>query len=192
MLEAVSKYCRKLLGASNITKLPFYNLRHTEEVVKNAKVIAQRCQFPEDEIEPILIAAWFHDTGFKETYFGHEEISKKFAANFLEENGYCRDKQEIVLSCIEATKMPQSLKNRYDEVLADADIFHIVTTDFFFKKLLLRREWELVLQKTYTDQEWHELNLKFLEQNHFFTSYCKGKIGKQKNLDKIRTILKFY
>lgn len=194
ILDVVANYCQDHLSNSECSKLPFHSLQHTLEVVERVKLIAQKCSLSKDEMEPVLIAAWFHDTGYSSTYVGHEEESARLAEKFLSQAQYDREKIKLVVSCVHATKMPQNPMSEQAEILCDADIFHISTPDFFFKKLLLRREWELILGKTYSDQAWHELNLAFLQEHHFFTSYSKevGKQGKRLNIEKVKMILQYY
>jgi predicted metal-dependent HD superfamily phosphohydrolase len=162
-------------------------------VVSHAKAICDYIGFSKDEAEPVLIAAWFHDTGHSEVYEGHEEASKRLAKEFLEKEGYPKEKIVTVLSCIDATKMPQICIDRYAAVLCDADVFHIGTTDFFFKKLLLRREWNLNGIMKLSDSEWHQLNRNFLHNYHFKTKYGKEvlELGKRENERKVNYILSF-
>ncbi|WP_339714087.1 HD domain-containing protein [uncultured Kriegella sp.] len=194
IITRAKEYCIKILSSSNCKKLPFHNLSHTQEVVEHAALIAKETSIDSEETEPIIIAAWFHDTGHSKTYFGHEEVSKELANEYLTSVGYDTKKIKIVLSCIDATKMPQHPSNLHAKVLCDADLFHIGTELFFCKKLLLRREWELEKIKTYSDKEWHKINLAFLEKHKFKTDYGQTVLEdmKLKNLEKVKTILSFY
>jgi hypothetical protein len=49
----------------------------------------------------------------------------------------------------------------------------------------LRREWEVQLDKHYSDEEWRSLNLRILQQHQYFTEYGKTILQntKQKNID---------
>ncbi len=42
----------------------YHNIIHTSEVVDTCLEIAEHSNLPEDEIEILLLAAWFHDTGY--------------------------------------------------------------------------------------------------------------------------------
>lgn len=194
MIEKVRKHCSDIIKNSACIKLPFHDLQHTLEVVENVQLITSKCSFTIEETEPIIIAAWFHDTGFAEAYKGHEEVSIKYARLFLEKEGYNSDKLAIVLSCIEATKMPQKPSNKFAEVLCDADVYHISTPHFFYRKLLLRKEWELYMDLVITDLEWHQLNLKFIESHHYFSAYGQKEMreGRLKNVEKVKKLLTFY
>ena len=193
ILNGVSQYCEQILTTSKCALLPFHNLEHTKEVVDNVKTIGEHEGFSKEEIETLQIAAWFHDTGFSETYSGHEEASIKIAKAFLSQNGLLKGRINKILSAIEATKMPQTAKNRLDAVLCDADVYHIGTCDFFFKKLLLRLEWSLFNIMDIEDVEWYKLNRDFLHNHHFKTKYGKEVLEKVKtaNEKKVKYILSF-
>lgn len=194
IITKTKEYCTKILSSSNCEKLPFHNLTHTQEVVEHVALIAKEIGLDSEQTEPIIIAAWFHDTGHSKTYFGHEEVSKELANVYLKSEKYDSEKIKIVLSCINATQMPQRPSNIYAEVLCDADLFHIGTEMFFCKKLLLRREWELENIKTYSDVEWHKINLTFLNKHKFKTNYGRTVLEsvKQDNLKKVKNILNYY
>lgn len=74
MIEKVAAYCRSLLGEF-CSQYPFHDLAHTEEVVRNVSKIGGALGIDPERLEPVIIAAWFHDTGFKDVYGGHEEVS---------------------------------------------------------------------------------------------------------------------
>jgi len=194
MISLAEKYCLKILTTTRCSQLPFHNIKHTMEVVANIQVIGENLKMSKAELEPIKIAGWFHDVGFCETYKGHEDVSIIMAREFLLKHCYDFDLTEMVVSCILATKMPQNPTNKYAEIISDADIFHIGTDAFFYRKLLLRREWELEFNKTSTDLEWHLLNLKFLQGHKFFTSYGKSILmqGQNKNEERVKNLISLY
>jgi uncharacterized protein len=121
-------------------------------------------------------------------------VSIGLAETFLKKQDYPQKKAELVIQCIQATKIPQNPLNKYAEVLSDADIYHISTPSFFYRKLLLRREWEMYFNKFNTDLEWHKLNLEFLERHQFFTSYGKDVLmkGQKENEAKVRNLIGLY
>lgn len=194
MIENVKEYCTELLEKEPCKRLPFHNLIHTEEVVENIRLIAFQSGITLVEQEPLIIAGWFHDTGHSICYKGHEAESVKIAQDFLRKAKYPSEKIEVVLSCIKATEMPQNPQTELDKIICDADIMHLSTEHFFYRKLLLRREWELVLNKRYTDKEWHELNLAFLENQGFHTKYGKQILseGVERNKAKVLNLLRTY
>jgi HD superfamily phosphodiesterase len=195
IIKQVAGYCTKLLSLSKCKNLPFHNLIHTQEVVENVLFLCDQLKVNKHERMIVLLAAWFHDTGFSETYKGHEEVSKRIAKEFLSDSKLVvLETIDAVCMCINATKMPQNPSNQLAAILCDADILHISNAHFFYRKLLLRREWELYCDKKVDDLTWHQLNLDFLQTQHFKTSYGKDalEIEKQKNIVKVKNILCYY
>ncbi len=191
MIDRVEKYCTNLLSSPEIIRLPFHNLIHTQEVVQNVKNITTALNINDENRERLIIAAWFHDTGFTKTYKGHEDESKQIATKFLREEQLDEQPIQIIYNCIEATKMPQSPTTQLAEILCDADIFNISNLRFFYHKLLMRREWEVFCDMKVTDKEWHVLNLEFLQNFHFWSSYGINflEAGKQENVERVKGIL---
>lgn len=194
MIPLVEKYCRSILTTTKCNQLPFHNLEHTLEVVNNIMTIGENSNLTKKELEPIIIAGWFHDVGFCDTYLGHEDVSIKMAKRFLNKENYEPDLMDMVISCIRATKIPQSPEHKCAEIISDADIFHIGTDAFFYRKLLLRREWEIELSQVSTDIEWHQLNLSFLQSHEFFTPYGKSILmkGQRKNEERVKNLISLY
>jgi len=159
MVNKVIDYCERLIEDSSCSLLPFHDLSHTREVAANASYLSKVHCLNSAEKELLQIAAWFHDTGFSKAYKGHEDSSKKIAYDFLIKQGASKAVIEAILCCIDATKMPQKPISKYAEILCDADLFHLSTTEFFAKKPLLRKEWETFCDLKVNDLEWHQLNL---------------------------------
>lgn len=154
----------------------YHNLGHTSDVVENTVKIGKKSNLSEEELEIAVIAAWFHDTGYTISYNNHEEKGKEIAKNFLLGHNYDTEKIEKVLSCIDATKMPQTPKTPAEEVLCDADLNHFGRPDFFEYSDLLRNEWEsLEINKT-DDAQWYKTTIDLLSSHRFFTSYARKKL----------------
>jgi len=159
------------------TKLPrdiiYHDYNHTLDVVKECKEIAKKAGVNEEEMEIVMVAAWFHDVGYIEAYEGHEEKSAEIAIKFLKENNYPEDKTKLVIGCIRATKYPQSPKNLLEEIVCDADLDHIAKDDYMDKAELLRVEWEKFTNKKFSDLEWIKHEIDFFSHHRFFTKYAK-------------------
>ncbi|WP_338359203.1 HD domain-containing protein [Yeosuana marina] len=194
IIKKVSEYCTDLLTTTKCKELPFHNLQHTKEVVQNVKYLCAAMDICEQDTEVLIIATWFHDTGFSITYKGHEDESKMIATTYLKLQKANQDFIDKVCNCIDATKMPQCPTTALAEVLCDADIFHISNSHFFYRKLLLRREWEGFCNNKVNDFEWHKLNLEFLKKHHFRTTFGEDilEVGNQENIDKVKRILDYY
>lgn len=188
VIRKAMDYCHNLLKNSRCSKLPYHNIQHTFEVYQYAKKIADYESLSKDDKEIVILASLFHDTGNSNSYKEHEKISAENAELFLENIGYPQEKIQQVMSCICATKMPQAPKNKLEEVLCDADLAHLGTNSFRSKNKLLRSEWFKCFNKNYSDAEWLENNICFLESHSYFTNYGNEILlpKKEKNLQLVK------
>lgn len=182
------KYSKKIILNSRCKDLPFHNLKHTLEVYKNLIKIGTYEDIGYKELEPIIIAGLFHDTGNAFRFHGHEEVSTTYAILFMEKNEYNEDFIEKVCGYIKATKIPQNPRNIYERIICDADLYHLGTESYHTKTKLLRSEWKKYLDMEYSDEEWLVLNIDFLQNHKFHTSYGQQILeqNKQKNLKELK------
>jgi len=179
IIKKAENYVSELFREMLSNKLIYHNFAHTIEVVKYARKIGKKSGLRDEELEIVTLASWLHDTGYVETYKGHEEVSKKLAENFLKENNYSPDGIEKVLGCIEATRVPQNPKNLIEQVLCDADLVHLGSEDFFEYSDLLKSEWENLNIKTVNEADWHKISVELLSSHKFFTPYAGKKFEPQ-------------
>ncbi len=191
-IKSVTSYCSDLLQGAQFKNLPYHNFDHTQEVIDSVLIISNALGISKKEVEVMVIAACFHDTGFSETYHGHEEVSKRLAYDYLSKAKYKEDKIDSICACISATKLPQKPQDIFEAVLCDADMFHLGSTHFFYRNLLLRKEWELCCNLKMSNEEWEMNTIKFLENHSFKTSYGKTILeqGKQENLTKLKQLIR--
>ena len=180
--DHVSKIFRDNAPPENV----YHNLRHTTEVVDAAKEIAAAEGINNEELELLLVAAWFHDLGYIKTCEGHEDLSIEYANNFLNDNNYPEEKIQKIASLIGATKIPQNPKNYLEEILCDADLHHLGTKNAEQKGDLYRLEMEKRCEMVCTDEEWLETSVNFFSQHRFFTNYAIEMFGVQKNINLIK------
>jgi len=192
LLEKASEYASGIISEKLPKGIVYHNLDHTKEVVTTAEEIGKNSGLSSDDMEMLLIAAWFHDSGITETYNNHEEKSARIAREFLAMNKYPDEKINTVSNLIIVTKIPQNPKNLLEEIICDADISHIGRKGFNTRSQLLRAEWETLQNKKITDFEWLKSNIEFVAGNKFRTRYAKQNFEKQrlKNLDKLQKKLR--
>lgn len=163
----------------------YHNLVHTTEVVKGCETLADFYGISENERLSVLIAAWFHDSGYAAgSAKDHEVYSQKLATDFLVEKQVDQARIDEVVACIGATKVPQSPNTLIEKIICDADLFHLGSEDFAKKNKLLRQEISDHHDKKLDKKEWRKENIRFLQTHHFFTSYGKENLEpvKQKHL----------
>ncbi len=169
----------------------YHNITHTKEVVEAVEKIGRAEKLTDEQIELLLIAAWFHDVGYVEKSNGHEELSADYVRHFLAELDYPREKIEKITGCILATEIPHKPKNIFEEVLCDADIHHIGTKEFFNKSELLRLEKENREGEKISNFRWLKENIDFITSQKFYTKYAKDKFEEQKNNNLLKLQKKF-
>jgi predicted metal-dependent HD superfamily phosphohydrolase len=161
----------------------YHSLNHTREVVLHTELIAGNYELTEEDHTAVVIAAWFHDTGYSAGLNKiHEEESQKMATQFLKEHRASQQLIDKVNGCILATRMPQSPTNLIEQIICDADLFHLGTKDFKEKNKLLRQEINKVEDNKIGKKEWAELNLEFLERHRYFTEYAREMLEPVKHM----------
>ncbi|MEM6721749.1 MAG: Pycsar system effector family protein [Bacteroidota bacterium] len=187
ILEA-EKFVVDFLNTNLDKKFVYHNLSHTRRVVEKTQEIIDNSTLSEDEIEQLIVAAWFHDTGYTKTMDDHEDDGVIIATDFLEKQGASEAMITSVGKLIMATKMGAIPQSEMEKIICDADCSHIGSKSFDDLTELLRKEWELTKDRHLTEIEWLDENIKFITNVHkFHTPYAVKKWEKQKgkNLAKV-------
>ena len=152
----------------------FHNLEHTQQVVAAAEELASHYNLNDDDRLILLLAAWFHDTGFSSGRAeDHEKESIRLAAEFLHHKGVDNETIQRVSSCIQATRMPQSPLSMIEKIMCDADLYHLGSNDYKKINDLLRREQEFYFKTDFSKKEWRQRNIEFLESHQYFTDFAQ-------------------
>ena len=163
--------------------LKFHVLDHTSEVVSAVRILATKSGFSQEQLEIVVLSAWFHDTGYSVTPDNHEAESCELAGQFLSRNGYGLPQQQRVQDCILATKMPQDPVDVLQQVLCDADMAHLGLPFYWVKNSRLRQELETGLNHSFSDLQWYCQNLDFLKRHRYFTMYGKTVLERFKKIN---------
>ena len=93
---------------------------------------------------------------------------------------------------IMATKMPQSPKNHFEQIICDADLDYLGRNDFEDISSNLLKELEI--NQKITNFNWLQIQEKFLKSHIYFTltSLKSREKNKQKRLTNIQDLLKTY
>lgn len=161
-------------------KLLYHNLAHTHEVVESAQELGQMSDINEEEMEILLLAAWFHDTGYIKKYNGHEAESVKYAEEFLSQQKYPEEKKKQVSQLIMSTVAGHEPQGLLEKLLHDADMAHMGRKRFFRRGELLRVELENFQNTSFTELEWEKKQYSFLVNNTFYTEAGKEKYAKRR------------
>jgi predicted metal-dependent HD superfamily phosphohydrolase len=137
------------------------------------------------------MASWFHDTGFGLGLENHEAHSCTVFTNFCDANPELIVHKDSINELIKATEYNRQPQTIDEKILRDADLHYLGTTDYKTEANALRLEWEAVLGKSYTDMEWLHINIDFLKNHHFYSSFASHKFEatKRKNLEEVQKSL---
>ena len=188
--ELAESYVEGLFEQYDVTALKFHNVEHTKNVKRNALEIATHEQASEQDKVILWIAALFHDTGHLNGGIeGHELRSITMMQAFMELNEVADQTFiEQVAGCILATRIPHSPGTKLEEIMCDADLYHIGTDEFKETNKNVKKEF----QKRGYDQlveDWWKKTYQLLESQRFYTHYCKQLLseGKERNLEYLRS-----
>ena len=154
--------------------ITYHDLIHIRDVVDTAKLIGGESVISPDQMEILLLAAWFHDVGIIERYAEHEEKSAEMCREFLVKHHYPSYKIDTIINIILSTRIPQKPVNLLEKILCDADLSHNGKKGFIYRSQLLRVEWKNMLGKEFTDSDWIKINIDFLLDNKFHTKFAKS------------------
>ena len=159
----------------------YHSKAHTWDVYLTAIDIAAKEGVTGEELALLKTAALFHDSGFTEQDLEHEEAGCRIVRRELPALGYKPAQVEYICRMILATKVPQSPRDKLSRILCDADLDYLGRHDFFRigEKLLAEFRAYKVLS---TDQEWNELQLRFLRKHRFHTPTNKRDREPQKRV----------
>ena len=158
----------------------FHNYRYTVDVANSVRQIGQKAGLEDDELQLVILAAWFHNTGFTEGTEGHVDASVRIAAGFLEAHEVGDEDIATVASLIRVAHSEDEPETEAERVMQDAARAYLGRKKFFLYSDRLREEKRLLGEADYDDREWAEQQLKELTGVPFRTKYAKKKYGERR------------
>ena len=183
LIKQASEFVFKLFKERLSKKLVYHNYRHTMEVASVAEELGRNSGISADELQDLVLAAWFHDTGYTNTYEDHEEESIRIATEWLAGQNYPTERITRIESCIMATKHNAEPQTLLHELLVDADLSNIGKSTFSATAELLRVEWEIYQDKFFSDREWAKFQMDFLLSTTFHTNQAQHMFAAQLGLN---------
>ncbi|RYE19120.1 MAG: phosphohydrolase, partial [Sphingobacteriales bacterium] len=180
-LDEIEEYVIAYFNKHTNPQLVYHNLSHTKSVVAATMQIADHYQLSDEDFFIVICSAWFHDMGYLIEPDKHEISGSQAAADHLKHKRIDSAVIDKVSATIMATQMPQKPEGLLQEVLCDADLFHLGTEDYRKKSKQLREEVLLLCHKDISKSEWRAKTIALMESHHYFTDYCKVLLNDQKN-----------
>ncbi|OHT45122.1 Pycsar system effector family protein [Flavobacterium tructae] len=185
LIEQSEDFVSNLLKDKLSNLYSYHNFNHTLTVVNAVKELCKKEDVTAEQKEALLVAAWFHDTGYINGYENHEQESVKIATAFLKEKGLSDEFITQVSGLILATVKEYIPKTHLEKIIKDADFAHLMGTEYATTCELLRIELKNTWNLNFSNAEWAKENLNFLMNKHrFYTDYAlrKWQPLKEKNL----------
>lgn len=170
----------------------FHNIDHTRRVVEAVKLLSENENVNDKDKEILLLAAWFHDSGYCQSCVKHENIGMDVAERFLKGENVEPAEIASVRKIINATSLDYIPQNLLEEIIKDADTSHVGSSDFFEISETLRQECKQAQNLKLNRKEWASGNLVFLAKHHFYTNFAKNNWEKikQENIEKTKTLIR--
>jgi len=166
--------------------LTYHSTEHTKDVYSSAIMLAKLEGVEGQELTLLLTAVLFHDSGFIRSNKEHEQLSCEIASEYLPRYGYTPGQIERICGMIRATKIPQTPRNKLEQLICDADLDYLGRDDFF--KIGNGLFEELCMYGIIgNEDEWNSLQVRFLEKHTYFTASAK-KLRKQQKDEYIAMI----
>ncbi|HUQ66488.1 MAG TPA: Pycsar system effector family protein [Flavitalea sp.] len=174
LISAAEQFVVDLFSQKIGKEFCFHSFNHTREVVLHTELIAGNYELTEEDHTALILAAWFHDSGYSAGLKNsHEEEGQKIATDFLHKHNAPQTLIDKVNGCIIATRMPQSPATLIEQIICDADLFHLGTKGFKERNKLLRQEINTFEEEKISKKDWVNLNIEFLERHRYFTDYAR-------------------
>lgn len=188
LLEKAKQYASRFILANKTDTYCFHDAAHTDDVVSATEEMATHYKLSDQDRFVVLCAAYFHDLGYcTGGAAGHEQRSAEQALDFLREEGVPEHIQEKVKGCILATCSPQSPGNLLEQIVCDADLFHLGGAAFELRNKLMHKEAEQIAQVKIAKNVWRGLTIQLLKNHHYHTDYAREKLdpGKQQHISEL-------
>lgn len=185
-IQKLEELITKKLASELPKELSYHDVYHTLEVLRVCREYIERLQLSAHDAFLLETAALVHDTGYIWYIDDHEEHSIDFAKEFLPTYGYSEEDIKIITGIIEATKIPQKPTTLLEQIIGDADLNYLGTDKFYSIGEGLYREL-LALHKVSNEEEWDQLQIRFLQKHHYHTDYAQKhrEPVKQKHLQEL-------
>ena len=193
IVKESEKYIRDLFEKEIRENLRYHDIIHTEYVAGMADRIGKNSGLIKEDLQIVIVAAWFHDSGFVSRSDGHEEESQNIARKFLSSKEMSEEFIDKVLICIQATKMPQNPGNNLlAQVVCDADMAYLSEDFYMGRTTLLRKEWNHESKTKLSKKTYYQETVELFKNHSYYTPYAKKEYtpGKAKNFKLLHKLRK--
>lgn len=170
--------------------LHYHSVGHIKDVLNAVEHIASSEGISGNDLIMLRTAAMFHDSGFILQSKEHEQLGCDLARVELPKFDYDKEQVEKICGMIMATKIPQAPRNLLEEIICDADLDYLGRDDYW--KISGNLFKEINESSSLKEIDWLNIQIKFLEEHHYFTKTAIQERKEQKEvyLAEIQQLLK--
>ncbi|MFT5165186.1 MAG: putative metal-dependent HD superfamily phosphohydrolase [Saprospiraceae bacterium] len=180
LLLEVEAYVSNFISEQVPKEYAYHDVQHTISVVSDAKEMSEMFELSERDQEILLLASWFHDTGYDKGALNHEDRGAMYARNYLSSQGYNEEDLRHIEACILVTKMPHQPTTLLERIICDADLAHVGQKIYWERCSKVRQEMALTRKVIMTDQEWVDFELGFMNNHKFHTPVAQQLFNERK------------
>src|SRR6267143_969112 len=171
--------------------LVFHSFGRARVLVDATREVAKGAKVDDGDLTALLLAAWFHDTGYAAGPKGNRKQSAEIARAFLAEQGQTPELVDEVAAAIQATDSPSPDK-LVQEVLHDALLLVIANKNYLALAEQFRLERERRNAEVHSDVEWTKICIAFFDNHQFRTRYAQLEYnaGRAANLVRLHKLLR--
>lgn len=181
LLRETALYVENYMQENNNPSFYYHNYNHTLNVVRACDIISMNCELGKQERLAIHLAAWFHDIGYFTNPEDHEATGAAMAVEYFKAKGLEKETLSAIENCILATRIPQQPTTLMEQVICDADLNQLGSKEEENTSDLLRKEFAVLKNKDFTEEEWIRFNLAFMKSHIYFTNFARNEFEKQKS-----------
>lgn len=169
--------------------LSYHDLPHTIDVEKAVIRYAKLEGISKEDQLILQTAALFHDAGFILQYHKNEDIAIGMVRSSLPRYGYNSDQIEKIAQMINSTKRSVEPTSLLEEIMCDADHDYIGRPEYHIIAKKLRDELAHN-NELFTEREWIEFQLNFLENQHVYYTETANNIRLKSKTARIKELKK--
>ena len=177
ILERAHVYVEHQLPLVGVDEVPGIDLQRTKTLVAVAEVIGKFCEFDDNDMRLLLLAAWLRDLCFNESGELVDENKLLPINKFLESSGLSTPEILRIRQSIAATRYPQQPQDTLEEALCDAVSSFLASDDYL---LQAERKAKTTPDSKSDHYEWMDRHKLLLKKHYYFTKYAKRAFSARK------------
>jgi predicted metal-dependent HD superfamily phosphohydrolase len=187
-LYQIEKFVVHALSGAHERIWPFHNIHHVRLVARKCQELAHIYKLHQTQEDELIIAAWFHDIGYMFGSEAHESMSSTICQRFLRVYDWDPASAQKIGLLILATRYPSHPMTLQQQILCDADLYHLASEQYTQWANKLYKEINEQRGETMSKRDWLKTNINFVRCHTYFTDYAiqYWEPLKLKNLDELK------